>query len=332
MAGEDGWIQALDTVFVMPEDYRDLTVDRPAALDTLRCAEPVLDLLVEAGLACSEQDGVQLFDRYDLFNVALASGSGSSLPEISMRYALRWMRGGPATWTEPLDWTFAIELTCPLGEGCGPDARWEHARLQPEAAGGELLGRRTDPAGATVTDGGTVIEGRGPVRFAGELRTRGELRTLVSPRLKSIVADFLAEDYAWARMPEALQAEYKRVLAAGVAPCITASLALEEEFRAAGYECRTRRGWILGVLDLAHSWVEVVDDDGVVKCVDFAFRKLTQYAQDADPELPEACLGSLLNRLLPTSISADGTMARHRCRGSDRTPGRRTTVRKVTRQ
>ncbi|WP_266401071.1 hypothetical protein [Streptomyces sp. NBC_01275] len=331
MAGENGWLNSLAALYAMPEDHRDFSVGRPAALDVLRCDGPVLDLLVGAGLQCADIDGAQHFDRYDLFNLALASQSGRSLPEISMRYALRWMQGAPATWTEPLDWNFDVELGCPLGDGCGADPRWEHARLLPEATGGQLLSWQTEPTDVRVTDDVVRHSGPGPVRLAGSLRTCGELRTLRSQKLRYIVDEFLAHDYTWARMPETLQAQETRMLAAGVAPCIAASIFLEREFRAAGYEAITRRGWIMGVLDLAHSWVEVTDDDGMTKCVDVTFRKLTQYAHRPHPELAEACVGSRLNRLLPTSIPADGAMAGHRCGGVARTPLRKTTVRKIGR-
>ncbi|MFE2979029.1 hypothetical protein [Streptomyces sp. NPDC059258] len=332
MDGENGLLKALDSLYAMPDDYREFTVERAAALDILRCGERQLDLLVGSGLQCERAGDGLRFDRYDLFNVALGAQSGRSLPEISMRYALRWMQGGPATWTEPLDWAFEVELTCPRDGGCGTDPRWQHAQLTPETAGGGLLDWRTEPENLPVRDGWVVHEGPGPVRLTGRLRTRGEALDVVSPRLREIVADFLAHDYGWARMPEALQADDARVLAAGMAPCITASRFLEREFRAAGYEARTRRGWLLGVLDLAHSWVEVVDDDGIVKCVDIAFRKLTEYAQNPHPELIDACVGFRFNRLLPLSIPAEGVMAHHRCGDSFITPRRRMSVRKMGRE
>ena len=83
------------------------------------------------------------------------------------------------------------------------------------------------------------------------------------------------------------------------------------------------------MLDLAHSWVEVVDDDGVLKAVDPIFLRLADHAEDPHPELAAGCIGSRLNRLLPASIPADGTMVSHRCGGRESTPVRRTVIRRA---
>ena len=191
------WLDALAELWPIPTEFRDAQVDRIVALDMLRCGEAVLAELVAAGLPCIERHGTQFFDRYDLFNLALASGSGTSVPERAICYALRWMSGGPETWIAPLRWTFDIELDCPAGD-CGSDARWSHARLQPEAAGGELVGFVTKPDAELSADR-VVFTGRGPVQLSGSLVTRGEFGTLVSSRLRAIVDYFLAEVLAWVR-------------------------------------------------------------------------------------------------------------------------------------
>lgn len=329
----DPWLAALRELFAMPPGHRDEQVDRVAALDTLRCGEAVLDRLVAAGLPCCGPPGGERFDRYDLFNLSLAAGTGVSLPERTLEYALRWMHGGPDTWTRRLEWTFEIELRCPDPAGCGSEPYWSHAAPLPQAVGGELIEWRLDgrPAPAPPPVPGALVERTGPepLRIAGRLATTGRLMTLRSPRLRAVADGFLAAGYRWARMPEALQRDHRRVLAAGVGPCISAGLQLEHEFRAAGYEARTRRGWLLGMLDLAHAWVEVVDDDGIAKPVDPIFTRLTAYARAPHPELGAACLGSRINRLLPVAIPADGEMTAHRCGGRDRVPLRRTVIRKV---
>ncbi|WP_073391709.1 hypothetical protein [Jatrophihabitans endophyticus] len=326
------WPAALERIWPIPADHRDAQVDRVAALDMLRCGETALDELVAAGLPADDRDGGQYFDRFDLFNLALASGSGTSVPERAIRYALRWMQGGPPTWVQPLHWTFDIELQCPAGS-CPADAAgepsWWHARLDPEHGGGALTEFATTPPGRLRADERIELAGVGPVALRGSLTTRGELMQLVSPTLRALTDDFLAAGYAWGRMPELLQREYDRVVAAGMAPCISASLYLQREFRRAGYDARTRRGWLLGMLDLAHSWIEVVDDDGVVKVVDPVFSRLVEHADRPHPELARAVLGSRVNRLLPAAIPADGDMVGHRCGGRHSTPLRRTVIRRT---
>lgn len=326
---EHGWLSALDGLFTIPSDFRNEDVDRVAALDMLRCGEATLDALIAAGLPCRGETGAEWFDRFDLFNLSLASKSTVSVPERAIRYALRWMHGGPQTWTEPIRWSFDIQLGCPLPE-CGPQPQWSHASLDFESFETELLDWHTDPATAETTDDAVVFSGPGPVGMRGQLVTRGKLMTLRSPVLQSITDEFLAANYPWIRMPERLQYDYKRVMAAGAAPCITASLFLQSQYQAAGYSAITRRGWLLGMLDLAHSWVEVVDDDGVRKAVDPIFVRLADHAENPHPQLAAGCIGSRLNRLLPTSIPADGQMVSHRCGERDSIPTRRTIIRRTS--
>jgi hypothetical protein len=323
------WLTALSGLWPIPPEFQDAQVNRVAALDMLRCGENVLDELVTAGLPAVVRDGTQYFDRFDLFNLALASGSQTSVPERAIRYALRWMSGGPGTWVSPLRWNFDIELSCPTGQGCDSRATWSHAQLVPEAAGGTMVEFATQPD-ASILDGRVRFAGPGPVRLTGSLITRGNLATLRSPRLKTIVSEFLATGYAWVRMPERLQRDYQRVMAAGVAPCISASLFLQREFERAGYPASTRRGWLLGMLDLAHSWIEVVDDDGERKVIDPIFARLAGHAQQPHPQLAEAVIGSRLNRVLPAAIPANGDMVSHTCRGADREPVRRTVIRRIS--
>jgi hypothetical protein len=123
---EERWLAALNVSFLIPDDYHVPYFDRAGALDVLRCRESTLDALIAAGLPCSGKSGQEWFDRYDLFNLALASGSKTSVPETAIRYALRWMSGGPQTWVERLDWRFEIDLECPH-PSCGAEPCWIHA-------------------------------------------------------------------------------------------------------------------------------------------------------------------------------------------------------------
>ena len=188
---------------------------------------------------------------------------------------------------------------------------------------------RVEPGGACLVGDQIVYRGPGPLHLSGEVCTTGKLMELCSPRLREIVDEFFATGYRWVRMPEPLQWQYERVLSAGVAPCISASLLLERRFAEAGYETFTRRGWLLGMLDLAHSWLEVVDDDGVFKPIDPIFTWLTEYAPDPHPDLAEASIGSRMNRLLPAAMAANGRMATHECGGVSVDPRRKTIIRRI---
>ncbi|WP_433326872.1 hypothetical protein [Spirillospora sp. CA-294931] len=323
------WLAALGRSFRVPAGHREEIVDREGALDMLRCGTGTLEALLGAGLPHAGPPGAELFDRYDLFNLALASGSGRSVPERSIEFALRWMNTEPESWFRPMDWHFTVDLSCPLPGGCASEPQWRLARPMPEMFGGSTLGlavspEDTTPDGAWITAGGT--EG---LSVSGRIRTRGRPGTLRSPVIRGIVEEFLAARYTWARMPEALQCEDTRVLGLGFAPCISANLHLERRFREAGFEAATRRGWILGMLDLAHAWVEVVDEDGVTRPIDPIFVLLSAYARAPHPRFVQACRGSAINRLLPTGLPAGTSLAAHRCGGTDRAPVRRTVIRRA---
>ncbi|MFE0023709.1 transglutaminase domain-containing protein [Amycolatopsis sp. NPDC059021] len=324
----DDWLATLDALFTIPPGYRREDVDRAGALDILRCSDEVLTELVNAGLPHSG-DG-ELFDRHDLFNLALYSKSGVSAAEMGIRFALRWMTRDPHTWFQPMRWNYSLTMTGPSGHG--GEATFSVARPLPEAFGGQVERLDTTPGNrdaetpgpdvVVVTDGDTA-------QVDAVLRTVGEPRTLRSRRLREIVSEYSHGDYRWARMPEELQRHPELVLPHGVAPCISVSLDLAGKARAAGYPARTRRGWILGMLDLAHSWLEVTDDDGQVKIVDPIFAGLADHAGRAHPDFREACFGSALNRLLPTAHEADNGLYHHSRGGTSTVPKSTLTIRAV---
>ena len=319
-AAGGAWQESLAALYPVPAPHRVQDVDRRTALEMLRCGPAVLDGLLAAGLPHARRPDGPWFDRHDLVNLALGSGSGWTMPERAVQFALRWMREDPKTWTDQLEWTYEITLSCP--DGCG-GGEFRHSRMLPELHGGALVDQATTPPAGV--DGGDLVWSR-PATLRGRLVTRGELLSLRAPRLRRITADFLAGGHRWARMPKAVQADYETVLAAGYAPCVTASLFLEREYRAAGYEAFARSGWILGMLDLAHAWVEVVDDDGVTKVVDPALERLSAHSGGPHPGLAAAALGSRSNRMLPTAAGAGRPQARHACPGGEVRAARTTTM------
>jgi hypothetical protein len=327
------WRTALGLLYAVPDPHRQATIDRREALEILHCDPDTLTALVEAGLP-ADGDGRgegPLFDRHDLINLALNTGTGQTGPERALRYALRWMNEDPRSWQNPLDWTFDIELSCPDPEGCTAAGQWTHARLMPERSGGAITEWTAEPA--ERTDGDQLLfTGPGPVRLAGRMRTVGRLMELKSPQLRSITQDFVDAGYRWARLPKGVQADYRTVMANGYAPCVTASMFLAEQYRAAGYQAVTRSGWILGMLDLGHAWVEVIDDDGEEKAVDAVFHLLARLTGAYHPDLPSAAIGSRINRILPAGADAGRPLAEHACRGRHRIPDIRTVIRRAVKR
>ena len=309
----DGWLDSLDRLFRIPPEFRDETVEWSRARDLLGGGDSLLQTLVDHGLPHSDSSGQIRFDRLDLINLSLYSGSGTSGAEVAMKYALRWMHDAPETLYTPRKWNFSIEVSCPHPEGCGDEERsWDIARPEPDRYGG-----RTETL--SVAKDGAAVEA--------VLVSNGAQRPLRSARLREIALEY-SEGYRWIQIPEQLQWQSELLLSHGIAPCIPASLDMAEKCRAAGFEARTRRGWILGMLDIVHSWLEVVDEDGLVKTVDPAFLILARdHAEKPHPGFREACLGSLLNRLMPTDHEADNPVLQHECRHGWSIPDGKTAIR-----
>lgn len=328
------WLSALARLYPVPAAHRTPVVRAEDAKDMLRCGDAAFAELLAAGLPGDDGPDGPLFDRNDLTNLALDARTGRSRPEIALRYAFRWMREDPRSWEEPAGWAFAIEMAAPpeaagSAEGGGGEESWSHTRFLPELTGG-LIETWQSTNGVRITPEDFEFDGPGPVAFSGRMRTVGRLQELVSSTLREITADFLGRGYRWIRLPVACQRDYASMQAGGATSCIAASTYLAQAFRAAGYEARSRGGWMIGMLDLTHSWVEVVDDDGVVKQVDGVLGTLSRLAGSPHPSLDSACLGSRINRMLPAAMPAGWLEARHHTAGRTRPAITRTVIRRVS--
>lgn len=325
---DDAWTASLAGLLTVPAGCPDEQLDRPAALEMLRCGEVVLDRLIERGLPHTGNPGNELFNRADLFNLALYSGSRRSVPEMAVAFALRWMGAEPHELLAPACWSFSVEVTCPLGDTCGGDRRWQVARPQPELWGGRVLELDVWPDRAVDADGDIELAGGAGLGASAVLETAGTERQLVSPRITSLLDEYLVTHRRYMKLPPPAQWDYDRILPWGASTCYAASLYLERMLLAAGFRARTRRGWILGMLDLGHAWLEVEDDDGQTKVIDTVFALLAeQLAPSAHPQFAQLCIGSEMNRLLPTSHRADEPLVRHWCGGRERPARTRTEVR-----
>jgi hypothetical protein len=317
------WLSACERLFAIPEPYRDEYVNRADARQTLRCDDALLDRLIAHGLPCGGAPGDERFDHYDLFNLALDSRSGRSMPEMAFQFALRWMSGAAERWLEPRSWTMSVGLQCGR-DACGAEPSWSIARPRPDLFGGWIEDLRVTPT-THAADDEIACRGDGGLALSCEVHTVGRRMQLRNRRLREIVTAFMHAGHRWIRMPEGLQRQDALVLSHGVSNCISASLHLERELLREGFEVRTRRGWMLGMLDIEHAWIEVRDDDGEVKAVDPIFALLSTHAPESNAELEQVVMGSRLNRLLPTLHTAGEPLARHCCDGCE-SPIRKTTV------
>lgn len=319
------WLAACERLFAIPEPHRDEYVNRADARQMLRCDDALLDRLIAHGLPCGGTAGDERFDHYDLFNLALDSGSGRSMPEMAFQFALRWMSGAAESWFEPRHWTVNVGLQCGRRDGCGADPIWSIANPRPDLFGGRVERLGVQPGGAGEDGRAIACRGAAGLELSCEVHTRGRRMELLHPRLREVVGDFMHAGHRWIRMPERLQRQDALVLSHGVSNCISASLHLERELEREGFEVRTRRGWMLGMLDIEHAWIEVRDRDGEMKAVDPIFALLAAHAPASNAELERVVMGSQINRLLPTLHTAGEPLARHSCDGLE-SPIRKTTV------
>ncbi len=280
---------SLDGVFLIPPEHHVPDTDRAAATQLLGCDDRTLDSLVRRGLTVRDDR----FDGRDLFNLALHSGTGRTVPEQAFAFSLRWMRGSAESLLAPRTLSFTLTARC----AC------EHVVLalpRPDRYGGTV----TPAPGADVVAARTV---------AATIRTEGRAVPLRSPVLRGLVEEFAALGVRWVKLPDALREDESLVTTHRVATCESASRWLAGRCRAAGYAATTRIGWVVGMLDLVHAWVEVTDDDGETKVVDPIFAGFAAGVPGANPLLTDPAVALRTNRLVPTACEVGARVARHDC-------------------
>lgn len=267
--------------FLIPREHHVADTPRAEAARILDCTEEALDAFVRSGLLV--RDG--RFDSRDLFNLGLHSGTGRTLPEQAFAYALRWMRSPTEDLLAPRTSRFSVTLGC--------------------SCTGALF---APPRCPRVDD--LVITERCVTATIG---TEGSLVPLRSLALIDIVRDFAGLGLRWMKLPEPLRQDEDLVLSHRVASCDSASRYLVRRCAEAGLRARTRIGWVIGMLDLVHAWVEVTDSDGVTKIIDPIFALFATTLPDANPVLTDPTVSLRTNRLIPTDLSVGGRVAQHDC-------------------
>lgn len=265
--------------FLIPREHHVADTPRAEAAKILDCTEEALDAFILSGL--TERDG--RFDSRDLFNLGLHSGTGRTLPEQAFAYALRWMRSPTADLLAPRTSRLSVSLSC----SC-PSAVFASPR---------------DARDVEVTD----------TSLTATIETSGALVPLRSPALRALVEEFAGLGLRWMKLPEALREDEDLVLSHRVASCDSASRYLVRRCRSAGLPATTRIGWVIGMLDLVHAWVEVTDEDGVTKVIDPIFALFATTLPDANPVLTDPTVSLRTNRLVPTDRSVGEHVAHHGC-------------------
>ncbi|MEV8528869.1 MULTISPECIES: hypothetical protein [unclassified Streptomyces] len=291
-----------NSIEFIPAEYSDKTQSESTAQEMLRCDPADIDRLIDAGLPFESRSGVRYFDVSDLYNLGMYSGRTNTQPELAFRMLFRFAGRPVDDLLRDKKWDFRVQLDC---VECGGEAPWRFAAPDAARFGGNVVVEEVPRASA------------GSTAYAATVTTVGARTPLVSSQLRQLTRDYLDSGYRWQMIPVAMQADYELVHALGATSCIAASLLLAERFRAAGYRAEAKRGWFCGVLggalDLPHACVEVEDDDGALKTVDIAKAQLAARLSPDTGDFQELCLGSIYNKVIPSTASGNASFGYHEC-------------------
>jgi hypothetical protein len=301
------WEKVADSIEFIPAEYSGKTEPESVAQEMLRCGPAEIDRLVAAGLPFEERSGVRHFDVNDLYNLGMYSNTSKTQPELAFRMLFRFAGRPVDDLLRPKTWDFQVRLECP---DCAGEAPW---RLEePDIV----------RFGGSVADVTAPAPGSGSAQYTATVTTTGARTPVISPVLRRLTGEYLAAGYRWQMIPVPMQADYGLVHELGATSCIAASLLLAERFRDAGYRAEAKRGWFCGVLggalDLPHACVEVEDDDGRLKTIDIAKAQLAARLSASTAEFQELCLGSIYNKVIPSTASGNAALGHHEC--GSRTP------------
>lgn len=296
------WEKVAATIEFIPGKYSSKTEPEAVAQEMLRCGAADVDTLVDAGLPFEDRSGVRYFDPNDLYNLGMYSNSGKTQPELAFRLLFRFAGRPVDALLRDKSWDFRVRLDCPECDGVAP---WHLAEPNVGRFGGSIAGRAAPAPSA------------GSAEYTATVTTTGALTPVRSPVLRQLTHDYLDAGYRWQMIPVAMQADYELVHGLGATSCIAASLLLAERFRDAGYQAEAKRGWFCGVLggalDLPHACVEVTDDDGSLKTVDIAKAQLAARLSPDTKAFQELCLGSIYNKVIPSTASGNASFGYHEC-------------------
>lgn len=302
VAVDTPWERVADSIEFIPAEYSVRDQPESVAQEMLRCGPAEIDRLVAAGLPCEERDGVRHFDTSDLYNLGMYSNTSKTQPELAFRMLFRFAGRPVDDLLRPKTWDFQVTLECP---DCAGEAPWRLEAPDIDRFGGRL---------AEVTE---PDPGEGSAAYTATVTTTGARTPVISPVLRELTQEYLAAGYRWQMIPVPMQSDYGLVHELGATSCIAASLLLTERFRDAGYRAEAKRGWFCGVLggalDLPHACVEVEDDDGTLKTIDIAKSQLAARLSASTGDFQELCLGSIYNKVIPSTASGNAALGYHEC-------------------
>jgi len=297
------WRQAVRDVVWIPAPYRSATLPAAAARRALRCTENSFAQLVDLGLPHVEGPDGPLYDPDDLKNVGLYSRSQVTEVEMGMRLMLAFMRTTRQELIQPRRWRYRLQLISKAEAG-GRLLRRVY-RPMPEIWGGELE-TYTSSVGPPPEVSGPFFRMSQGTEVDGTLTTRGTEQAVRSIAIRKIVDEFLDSGVRWHHLPPAFSASPEEPVSLGAGNCGALCGVLQQRLVDAGFEARSYHGWMIAVSEVAHGWVDVVDEDGAVKCIDPSFALLAGQNGFGSSDFRDFVIGSTLNRVVPSRAPLNG--------------------------
>lgn len=301
------WLEALSRLTPVPARYARPTVTPDEAARFLRCPTATVAALSDHGLPHYQLG----FDQFDLINLALRARPGSSIPEISLGLLLRFITQDPSAWSSPMSWKFTVNGICGSARSNGS----ESGQLTHTPRRRWVLWAPTEASDMTLkpSSDGSILADGADISFTCTVRTDGLPGRIESPEIRAVVRQIIDARYTFTRMPDVVQRDAQWMQDHRIFDCVSISAELERRFEARGLSCRTRYGWLGALAASGHAWIEVLDDDGYWKPIDLALRALAEILYPNHPIFQEFCLGSRLNRLIPTGCPIDQPLISHDC-------------------
>ena len=301
----DGLAVGLDRFVHVPAEFASYDTSAADAARFLAVPPAQLDALAAAGLEHRPgADGDPRFDYVDLVNVATFAGGGRSVPELALRFLLRFAASPASTWYEPRDWEVTVRLPTMDGPVAVrvPDLAADGVAALPEQPG--PAGVKTASPGTSTSAGAEFVDHG----YRSTVRLSGTAQTIRDPHVRAVWTDVVetlrSGRVVYQMVPESLRRQPELAWSLGQADCIVVARLLAARIAALGQPTRARRGYLLGLVGSDHAWCEVAED-GVWKSLDGIFAFVASgggrergFALDA-PAFAHACAGSRFNRLLP---------------------------------
>ncbi|MFE3054472.1 hypothetical protein [Nocardia sp. NPDC059239] len=300
-------LTALTRLIAVPVEFHERRIGRNRFAQIIGQAIDVVDTLVEHGFPHEICGRSQTFEYYDAVNLALHARLECSIPETAESVMLRYADAPPDTWVGSARWHVGWKIAAAAGSD---------VEIQlPDASVWGGVNRSLEIDGVPAPPGGVVrVSGGDDVLVTADVSTLGQAMTVRSPQVRGWYDRVFGEladgelTYQW--MPGRLQRDPESFLSLGTLDCVAASLLIARWADAAGMEARTRRGIVLGLMGVEHTWVEVRDIDGHFKPLDPIFAHLVSRKRSDAREFTEFCAGSLPNRFLSFRIAADKSIVR----------------------